>query len=116
MLTDMAVLHGGCIVCTRFSSRVNGHNRWRLLQVNALPVKTVFYAAVAPLLACYAIFALFLYPAAPHLHPHGFIEAFSPYVPIGFTGLLQCIENWTYSAFFCIAELWGAVVISVLFW
>ena len=25
-------------------------------------------------------------------------------------------ENWTYSLFFLMAELWGAVVISVLFW
>jgi ATP/ADP translocase len=28
----------------------------------------------------------------------------------------QVIEHWTFSLFFCIAELWGAVVISVLFW
>ena len=26
------------------------------------------------------------------------------------------VENWTYSFFFLMAELWGAVVISVLFW
>ena len=30
--------------------------------------------------------------------------------------LQQVIEHWTFSLFFCIAELWGAVVISVLFW
>ncbi len=29
---------------------------------------------------------------------------------------LQVIEHWTFSLFFCIAELWGSVVISVLFW
>jgi AAA family ATP:ADP antiporter len=28
----------------------------------------------------------------------------------------QVVENWTFSLFFCVAELWGAVVISVLFW
>lgn len=28
----------------------------------------------------------------------------------------QVIEHWTFSLFFCIAELWGSVVISVLFW
>ena len=28
----------------------------------------------------------------------------------------QVVENWTYSLFFLVAELWGAVVISVLFW
>jgi AAA family ATP:ADP antiporter len=29
---------------------------------------------------------------------------------------VQVVENWTFSLFFCVAELWGAVVISVLFW
>ena len=29
---------------------------------------------------------------------------------------VQVVENWTYSLFFLVAELWGAVVISVLFW
>ena len=29
---------------------------------------------------------------------------------------VQVIETWTYSLFFCVAELWGSVVISVLFW
>lgn len=28
----------------------------------------------------------------------------------------QVIETWTFSLFFCVAELWGSVVISVLFW
>ena len=26
------------------------------------------------------------------------------------------VEHWTFSLFFCVAELWGSVVISVLFW
>jgi len=26
------------------------------------------------------------------------------------------IENWVFSLFFCAGELWGGVVISVLFW
>lgn len=34
----------------------------------------------------------------------------------GLHGLLKVAGNWTYSLFFCMAELWGAVVISVLFW
>ncbi len=28
----------------------------------------------------------------------------------------QVVEYWTFSLFFCVAELWGSVVISVLFW
>ena len=26
------------------------------------------------------------------------------------------VEYWTYALFFCVAELWGPIVISVLFW
>ena len=29
---------------------------------------------------------------------------------------MQMVENWVFSLFFCAGELWGGVVISVLFW
>eukprot|EP00951_Prasinocladus_malaysianus_P043906 scaffold556337_cov42-Prasinocladus_malaysianus.AAC.1 len=38
------------------------------------------------------------------------------HLPAGFAGLIKVVENWTFSFFFCAAELWGTVVISVLFW
>ena len=31
-------------------------------------------------------------------------------------GAAQMVEYWTYALFFCVAELWGPIVISVLFW
>ena len=39
-----------------------------------------------------------------------------PHIPTGLHGLVKMFEMWTYSLFFCCAELWGAVVISVLAW
>jgi hypothetical protein len=134
--------------------------------VSALPERAVFYAAVAPLLAFYALFAAVIYPAAPALHWDA--SAVLAGVPAGLHGLVkvrvwfgggsgrrdwrpaaallaavhtpgpglrrkltpprllrppltlppkpQVVSNWTYSLFFCFAELWGSVVISVLFW
>ena len=38
------------------------------------------------------------------------------HLPAGLHGLLKMYEHWTYSVFFCVAELWGAIVISVLSW
>ena len=38
------------------------------------------------------------------------------HLPAGLHGLLRMYEHWTYSVFFCVAELWGAIVISVLSW
>ncbi|CAL8465241.1 g4776 [Coccomyxa elongata] len=87
----------------------------RILDLH-LPRSSSFALTVAPLVAVYAGFAAFLYPAADMLHPHGLVARFAPLLPIGLHGLLKVVENWTYSLFFCVAELWGAVVISVLFW
>jgi AAA family ATP:ADP antiporter len=84
--------------------------------VSNLPARAVFYTAVAPLLAFYAAFAAFLYPAAPLLHPLDQLPSLLAAVPTGLHGLVKMGGHWIYSLFFCMAELWGAVVISVLFW
>ena len=54
-----------------------------------LPRSLTFALVVAPLLAAYAGFALFLYPAADLLHPHGFTTALAPMLPVGLHGLLK---------------------------
>lgn len=84
--------------------------------VEALPAKTVFYAALSPLLAFYVLFTAVLYPMHPSLHLNGFYAATASLVPAGLHGLLKVIEYWTFSLFYCASELWGSVVISVLFW
>jgi ATP/ADP translocase len=40
----------------------------------------------------------------------------APVIPTGLHGAIRVVENWTYSLFFGAAELWGSVVIAVLFW
>ncbi|KAK9820325.1 hypothetical protein WJX72_008977 [[Myrmecia] bisecta] len=84
--------------------------------VEAVQPSTVFYACVTPLVAFYVFFVAVMYPASAWLHPHGMYEALASAVPVGLHGLLKMVENWTFSLFFCIAELWGPVVISLLFW
>jgi len=84
--------------------------------VARVPFKSVFYLAILPLVAAYTFFSFAVLPASQFLHPHGFFQAFASAVPVGLHGLLKIVENWTFSTFFCVAELWGAVVISILFW
>lgn len=84
--------------------------------VEFLPQRAVFYASTAPLVAFYIFFAAVLYPAHGALHPHGFYEAMAAHAPAGLHGLFKVVEYWTFSLFYCSAELWGSVVISVLFW
>ena len=84
--------------------------------VNALPSRAVFYAATAPLLAFYALFAFGLFPHAQALHPHAAADALAALLPAGLSGLVALLRNWTFSLYFVAAELWGGVVISLLFW
>lgn len=49
----------------------------------------VFYVAILPLVAFYALFATVLYPAATYLHPHGMYERLAAHVPVGLHGLLK---------------------------
>lgn len=84
--------------------------------VEQLPQRVVFMVSMLPLVAFYCFFALVLYPAHGALHVHGLYESLAPRLPLGVHGLLKVVEHWTFSLFFCVAELWGAVVISVLFW
>jgi len=76
----------------------------------------VFYFAVTLLLAFYAVFVAFIFPNADTLHLHHLAELLSSWLPLGMQGLVGVVTDWTYSLFFCLAELWGTVVISVLFW
>ena len=57
--------------------------------VEALPHRTVFYAAMAPLLAFYVAFTAVLYPAHASLHLTGFTAATAAAVPAGLLGLLK---------------------------
>lgn len=127
-------LQGSCCCCSRQLPWTAGHQQQHASiacvltnsptqppspphpQVAHLPEGAVFYAAITPLLAFYALFATVLYPAAPGLHPTTLMESVMPSWPVGLHGLLKVAGNWVYSLFFCFAELWGAVVISVLFW
>ena len=84
--------------------------------VEVLPSRTVFYAAIAPLVGFYAFFAAVLYPAHSYLHFNGLVDMTAAWVPTGLLGLIKVAQYWTFSLFYCAAELWGSVVISVLFW
>lgn len=76
----------------------------------------IFYMAITPLLGMYVLFATLLFPASGHLHLPWLTASAASFLPTGLMGAVKVVENWTFSLFFCAAELWGTVVISVLFW
>lgn len=62
------------------------------------------------------LFSAVLFPNTALIHPTAFCEALQCQLPSGFAGSVAVINNWSYSLFYCFAELWGDVCLSLLFW
>ena len=65
----------------------------------------------------YATFAA-LYPYHDALHLGGAVASseFVAALPAGLAGLVGMVRNWLFTLFYCASELWGDVVLSLLFW
>lgn len=83
---------------------------------NKLSKKALFYSAISPFLIFFALFALVIYPAREYLHPTELADKMQAFLPAGFAGFIAVFKNWSFSLFYILAELWGSVVLSLLFW
>ncbi len=85
---------------------------------NILSKPRLFTLTVAPFLIFFALFATVLYPNKEVLHPHAFCDYLQTILPKtgASVGVIAIIRNWTYSCFYILAELWGSMVLSLLFW
>jgi AAA family ATP:ADP antiporter len=76
----------------------------------------IFYIFLGVFMAFFALFTLVLYPNAAALHPTAAAAAFAASLPQGLAGGIAVITNWVYSLFYVSSELWGDVILSLLFW
>lgn len=83
---------------------------------NVLSKENLFYATIIPFLVFFGVFAYFLYPNRDALHPNASADYLQSILPLGLNGLVAVYRNWTYSVFYILSELWGSVVLSLLFW
>jgi len=83
---------------------------------NILSKEKLFYTTLLPFIAFFILFALVLYPAKEYLHPTTFADKLQAMLPVGLSGLVATLRNWTYSLFYIFAELWGSFILSLLFW
>ena len=83
---------------------------------NKLSKPKLFYTAVLPFLIFFGLFATVLYPLRDSLHPNELCDKLQNILPLGAKGFIAIIRNWTYSLFYIMAELWGSVALSLLFW
>jgi AAA family ATP:ADP antiporter len=86
---------------------------------NRLNREQVFYAMLALFLGFFTIFMVFLHPHRELLELTtlaDFLQGKLPSWLKGLTGLIVMIRHWHLSLFYVLAELWSAVVLSMLFW
>lgn len=75
-----------------------------------------FYLIVGGFISFFGLFTFVLYPMGDHLHPHELADCLTTFLPKGLGGLVALFRNWTYTTFYVSAELWGSMVLSVMFW
>lgn len=71
---------------------------------------------IFPFLAFFTSFAFVIYPLKDYIHPYGAMNAVLNVVGDRFAAPLAIISNWSFCLFYVASELWGSVVVSVLFW
>ncbi len=83
---------------------------------NVLSRAALFYSCLVPFLIFFVAFALFLYPNRDLLHPGlEAIEALQATYP-HLKWFIKLYGLWSYVIFYIVAEFWGSIVISLLFW
>lgn len=83
---------------------------------NVLSTQALFYACILPFIAFFGSFAFVLYPLRTILHPTELATNLLNILGPRFMGPLSILRNWSFCLFYVMAELWGSVVVSVLFW
>ncbi len=83
---------------------------------NMFSSEKLFYGIVSTFLIFFGLFSFVLYPNIDVLHPDiNYVQALQLEFPrVKF--LLSVWAVWTYSLFYVMSELWGSVMISLLFW
>lgn len=76
----------------------------------------VFYIMMSLFIGFFFLFGFCLYPLRDIIHPHQLAAHLQTIAPSGFTGLIMIIKNWSFTLFYVMSELWGAMIMSVLFW
>lgn len=83
---------------------------------NYFSQERVFYFIISGFLVFFALFAFLFYPNQELIHPHAWADQAESYFPKGMRGFVAMLRNWSFTLFYVMSELWGSMVLSVLFW
>ena len=83
---------------------------------NKIEKEKLFYVIVTFFLCFFLVFGFVLYPLRGYLHFSAETVANLQAAHPHFHYIMAIIGNWSYSLFYIMAELWGSVVLTALFW
>ncbi|KAJ4744844.1 hypothetical protein LUZ62_019021 [Rhynchospora pubera] len=81
-----------------------------------LSKEALFYSMIFPFIAFFGAFAFVLYPLRDMIHPIGLADKLVAALGPSFVGPVAILRIWSFCLFYVMAELWGSVVLSLLFW
>ncbi|XP_059640185.1 plastidic ATP/ADP-transporter-like [Cornus florida] len=93
-----------------------GFMLWYTKLSNVLSKQALFYTVIVPFIAFFGAFGFVLYPLSNYFHPTALADKLLATLGPRFLGPLAIMRIWSFCLFYVMAELWGSVVISVLFW
>ncbi|MBI2603284.1 MAG: NTP/NDP exchange transporter [Deltaproteobacteria bacterium] len=76
----------------------------------------VFYAMVSVFLLFFLFFIAVLYPLRESLELTALSEVIQSHLPEGAKGFVAMVRYWHYTLFYLFGELWGNIVLIMLFW
>ncbi|XP_068634194.1 ADP,ATP carrier protein 2, chloroplastic-like [Aristolochia californica] len=83
---------------------------------NVLSKEMLFYSCMFPFIAFFGAFAFVLYPCRDLIHPIGLADRLLEILGPSFLGPIAILRIWSFCLFYVMSELWGSVVVSLLFW
>lgn len=78
--------------------------------------RSLFLGAMIPFALFFVLYGFYLYPNKSALMPNKSADAMLQYLGHHHWHWVAVWRNWMHSLFFVASEMWGAMVISVLFW
>lgn len=90
---------------------------------NIFSKEMLFYVTLSPFIIFFGAFAFVLYPNLSYIHPSTEtiqylrnLPIFQPSYMKFFQFFIGMFENWTFSLFYVLSEIWGSAILSLLFW
>lgn len=82
---------------------------------NRYSQERVFYIMMSLFLGYYALFGFVLYPLHDSIHPHATAQHLISLYPNA-KWVIALFENWSFTLFYAMAELWSVIILQVIFW